>query len=242
VLLRAAVTAGCPTRGIGTQLALRDAVQNLAAPSSLPPYAQSTDMHRSIRHQSPKLDASIWQRVCADVLAQMGVGVIGCDAGLRILAATKPAVRLLASFRRRGETPELLPLIIARACRDWLDDARPETQARPVRLDSDDKSAAVHASFARVAGAPVSITVSLRRQVLRDDALRDVLHDAWQVSARELQLITMVRQGLSNRQIAEALGLTYGTVKVYLHQLFERLDVRSRPQLIALVEQLCRDR
>jgi two-component system nitrate/nitrite response regulator NarP len=38
-------------------------------------------------------------------------------------------------------------------------------------------------------------------------------------------------QGFSNRQIAEKLGVTEGTVKAHLHAIFEKLDVRSRREL-----------
>ena len=48
---------------------------------------------------------------------------------------------------------------------------------------------------------------------------------------RERQLIRFVRQGLRNREIASELGVTEGTVKVYLHTVFEKLGVSSRTEL-----------
>ena len=51
------------------------------------------------------------------------------------------------------------------------------------------------------------------------------------LSPRERQLIGFVRQGLRNRAIAEQLGVTEGTVKTYLHAMFEKLGVRSRTEL-----------
>jgi len=51
------------------------------------------------------------------------------------------------------------------------------------------------------------------------------------LAPRERQLIGFVRQGLRNRQIAAELGVTEGTVKVYLHGVFEKLGVRSRTEL-----------
>ena len=45
------------------------------------------------------------------------------------------------------------------------------------------------------------------------------------------QLIGFVRKGLRNREIAEQLGVTEGTVKVYLHAIFEKLGVSSRTEL-----------
>ena len=51
------------------------------------------------------------------------------------------------------------------------------------------------------------------------------------LAPRERQLIGFVRQGLRNREIAERLGVTEGTVKVYLHAVFEKLGVSSRTEL-----------
>ncbi len=51
------------------------------------------------------------------------------------------------------------------------------------------------------------------------------------LAPRERQLIGFVRQGLRNRAIAEQLGVTEGTVKTYLHAIFEKLGVRSRTEL-----------
>ena len=51
------------------------------------------------------------------------------------------------------------------------------------------------------------------------------------LAPRERQLIGFVRQGLRNRAIAEQLGVTEGTVKTYLHSIFEKLGVHSRTEL-----------
>ncbi|HEU5286258.1 MAG TPA: response regulator transcription factor [Sphingomicrobium sp.] len=51
------------------------------------------------------------------------------------------------------------------------------------------------------------------------------------LAPRERQLIGFVRQGLRNRAIAEQLGVTEGTVKTYLHAVFEKLGVRTRTEL-----------
>jgi two-component system nitrate/nitrite response regulator NarL len=51
------------------------------------------------------------------------------------------------------------------------------------------------------------------------------------LAPRERQLVGFVRKGLRNREIAEALGVTEGTVKVYLHAIFEKLGVVNRTEL-----------
>ena len=51
------------------------------------------------------------------------------------------------------------------------------------------------------------------------------------LTRRERELIDLVRQGLRNRDIAAELGVTEGTVKVYLHAIFDKLHVESRTEL-----------
>jgi two-component system nitrate/nitrite response regulator NarP len=51
------------------------------------------------------------------------------------------------------------------------------------------------------------------------------------LAPRERQLVDFVRQGMRNREIAERLGVTEGTVKAYLHAIFEKLGVSSRTEL-----------
>jgi len=54
------------------------------------------------------------------------------------------------------------------------------------------------------------------------------------VSRRENQLITLVSQGLKNKEIASVLEISEGTVKVYLSRLFEKVGVRDRFELALL--------
>ena len=51
------------------------------------------------------------------------------------------------------------------------------------------------------------------------------------LAPRERQLIGFVRKGLRNREIAGELGVTEGTVKVYLHAIFDKLGVSNRTEL-----------
>ena len=51
------------------------------------------------------------------------------------------------------------------------------------------------------------------------------------LTPRERQLVELVRQGLRNRDIAAQLGVTEGTVKVYLHAIFDKVGVDNRTEL-----------
>lgn len=54
------------------------------------------------------------------------------------------------------------------------------------------------------------------------------------LSGRERAVASLAKRGLRNKEIADELGLTEGTVKVHLHKVFEKLGIRGRTELILL--------
>ncbi|UZW55451.1 response regulator transcription factor [Sphingobium sp. JS3065] len=52
---------------------------------------------------------------------------------------------------------------------------------------------------------------------------------------RELEIAGLIRAGLRNREIAGRCGLTEGTVKVHLHSIFQKLNIKSRSELIIMM-------
>ena len=60
----------------------------------------------------------------------------------------------------------------------------------------------------------------------------DIAEPFAELSHREQQVITLLSGGLSNKEIANKLGVTEGTVKAHLHAIFEKLGVRSRIEIM----------
>jgi two-component system nitrate/nitrite response regulator NarL len=54
------------------------------------------------------------------------------------------------------------------------------------------------------------------------------------LSKRELEVIRCLAEGLSNREIAQRLGLSQHTIKNYLFRVFDKLGVSSRMELLYL--------
>jgi DNA-binding NarL/FixJ family response regulator len=54
------------------------------------------------------------------------------------------------------------------------------------------------------------------------------------LTRRESQIVTLLAQGLKNKEIATCLGLTEGTVKSYLVSLFQKVGARDRFDLTVL--------
>jgi DNA-binding NarL/FixJ family response regulator len=78
-----------------------------------------------------------------------------------------------------------------------------------------------------VAGGSVFLENSLRANLSgtprRNGALR--------ITPREREIVEFVCRGMKNKEIAEALSITPGTVKVHLMHIFEKTGVKDRFQL-----------
>jgi LuxR family maltose regulon positive regulatory protein len=61
---------------------------------------------------------------------------------------------------------------------------------------------------------------------------------AGRLSTRELEILTLAGSGQLNKQISEKLGLTEGTVKWYLQQVFDKLGIRNRARAAVKARQL----
>ncbi len=55
-----------------------------------------------------------------------------------------------------------------------------------------------------------------------------------QLTGQERRVFELVGRGHSNREVAQAIGLTDKTVRNYLSRVFDKLGVRRRSQLVAL--------
>jgi DNA-binding CsgD family transcriptional regulator len=58
------------------------------------------------------------------------------------------------------------------------------------------------------------------------------------LTRREREVLGLVSQGLSNRQIARTLWIAESTVKVHIRHVFEKLGVKSRTEAAALAADL----
>jgi two-component system nitrate/nitrite response regulator NarL len=55
------------------------------------------------------------------------------------------------------------------------------------------------------------------------------------LTERETEVAAFVARGLRNRQIAELAGITEGTVKMHLHNIYEKIGIGSRTELAVYV-------
>jgi DNA-binding NarL/FixJ family response regulator len=74
-----------------------------------------------------------------------------------------------------------------------------------------------------------ALTKAFGRVLRRETATREV---GKTLTPREIELVKMVAQGLRNRAIAERLQISEGTVKIHLHNVYEKLGIDGRLELV----------
>ena len=60
--------------------------------------------------------------------------------------------------------------------------------------------------------------------------------DAFGITPRELEILVLIAEGLSNREIAGRLFVSENTVKTHSSRLFEKLDARRRTQAVQIAK------
>ena len=73
-----------------------------------------------------------------------------------------------------------------------------------------------------------------RKPTDRESASREA---AGSLTPREIEIVRMVARGLRNRAIAGQLSISEGTVKVHLHNIYEKLGVDGRLALLLCARQ-----
>jgi two-component system, NarL family, response regulator LiaR len=74
------------------------------------------------------------------------------------------------------------------------------------------------------------VTVPAGGPFVLDERKREDLH----ITRRELEILELIAQGLSNREIAEKLFVSENTVKTHSSRVFDKLGARRRTQAVQL--------
>jgi len=195
----------------------------------------------------PVLDDASVSRLCIQLLDRLRINIALCTELDEVLYATKRAKEIMRRFPgatsfRTGDT---LPEQIRAANRAYLeqrDDSAPRRRA-PIKLTTSDGALDVYVSCTPVlALPPVALIVRLTDERAKLGELLELMRTRYELNARDLRLLRSVTEHRSVREIAAANALTYGTTKVYLHDLYRRLDVHSRDGLLRLMDRVRRSR
>jgi len=86
-------------------------------------------------------------------------------------------------------------------------------------------------SEARAGGAPM--TSEIARMVVRSFHTPSAAPDPNGLTTREAELLMLLAEGLSNKEIARKANITAGTVRIHLGHIFQKLHVRCRTEAAA---------
>jgi two-component system, NarL family, nitrate/nitrite response regulator NarL len=146
----------------------------------------------------------------------------GGMSALRQLASADPETPLLAVGVRDADR-DVLPCIEAGAVGYVLRDASlgdlADAAERAVRDEP-------------LASPQVIATLMRRVAVLSEDGRRDTIGA---LTSRELEVVELIEQGLSNKEIATRLSIAVTTVKNHVHSILEKLKVHRRGEVAWLV-------
>jgi DNA-binding CsgD family transcriptional regulator len=67
-----------------------------------------------------------------------------------------------------------------------------------------------------------------------DSSALEVMSSQYQITTREREIIELILQGLSNKEIEEKLFISFNTVKNHIYNIYRKLGVSSRGQLTSL--------
>ncbi len=151
-------------------------------------------------------------------------GTDGLEATRRILAGdTTPETRvlILTTFDADEYVYEALR---AGASGFMLKDAEPEQLANAVRV---------------VANGDALLSPSVTRRLVTEFATRPEVRRAHPeqlsaLTARELEVLTLVAQGLSNDEIAQRLVISPATSKTHVSRVMMKMNARDRAQLVVI--------
>ncbi|WP_033292552.1 response regulator [Amycolatopsis jejuensis] len=145
---------------------------------------------------------------------QFGEGMHGVEATAEIVGKPgAPRVLVLTTYDTDGD---ILAAIEAGATGYLLKDAPPEDLATAVR----------NASAGQTVLAPAVAHRLMNRMRTPAEAL----------SAREIEVLTLVADGLSNQEISKRLFLSQATVKSHLVHIYAKLGVDSRTSAVAAAQ------
>ncbi|HMM93637.1 response regulator transcription factor [Phycicoccus sp.] len=101
-------------------------------------------------------------------------------------------------------------------------------------VDPDDLVAAVRSVAAGDAALAPSVVARLVDEYVRAPRVTPPEPRLQQLSAREHEVLTLLAEGLTNREIAERLVVSPATVKTHVASLLAKLDLRDRVQAVIL--------
>lgn len=87
---------------------------------------------------------------------------------------------------------------------------------------------------ARAGGAPMTREIArMVVETFRTPPPKRMEEDSTELSEREVGVLSLVAEGLANKEIGSRLNISYFTVRAHLRKIYEKLHVRCRAEAVA---------
>ena len=136
------------------------------------------------------------------------------------------------------EDPENLPEDVIRLCEQAKNGCDPGNNCSLLRKQEGQP----YSMRAFLIGGPTNsgpathVMILIEKVTEKHDINLKKARDGFGLSAREIEIVTMVAQGLSNKEIGSGLCLSEHTVKDHLKNVMRKMAVSSRSEIIAMLK------
>jgi two-component system, NarL family, nitrate/nitrite response regulator NarL len=102
----------------------------------------------------------------------------------------------------------------------------------------DDLLAAVDRAFRDEFACPPRVAAALLRRIATLAARQRLTDDETRLTARELEVVDLIAEGCTNKEIAMRLSIELGTVKKHVHNVLEKLGLKRRGEISAWAQRM----
>jgi DNA-binding CsgD family transcriptional regulator len=198
-------------------------------------------VRRAAPHVSAGLKAATLRRAgTVDTATEETPGVLTIDRRGHVLSHTPSAERLLAEFEeldpfwREGAIPVPVRMVANAAKRALAPESLNDEDLVPrVRVKArSGRWLTLHASLTEPAGAGDASETVVVVEPARPQEVAWLNAAAHGLTPREVDMVKLVLRGLPNREISRRLFISENTVQRHLSNIFEKVGVRSRTELL----------
>lgn len=202
-------------------------------------------------------DEPLYREGLRNLLASRGIQVVGtADDGFDALEkarSLRPDIVLMdiqmprcdglqATALIKAELPDVKVVILTVSARgdDLFTALRSGASSYLLKTSSADEMLDLLSEVARgEAVMPRGLATKILAELVRQGEPKEpddsaAIGRAWELSARQLEVLTMVAQGMTYKEVGAALSLAESTVKFHMGQILEHLHLKNRAEAVAL--------
>ena len=156
--------------------------------------------------------------------------VVLLDVGLR----THSSLRMVATFKKNAPDVKIIIMDLAPVQADLMDYVKVGVSGFVLKDATFDDFIRTIRSVARGGKVlPPLLTGSLFTQIVEHAALREDRNafKSVKMTKREREVVDLIAEGLSNKEIAARLNLATDTVKSHVHNILEKLALHTRLEI-----------